>query len=137
MYNFPVWREPPVRDWLFDPERSFAVPGLMQKLRRLCQALDIDVGSIGGPEWPAMWMTIGVLLAYKHGGLKPRGRKKMQSPGARIDVEVVKAIEYVAEKRGLSFDDLLPLGIEWATQQGQLTPADRTTDPKRLNRVKR
>jgi hypothetical protein len=136
LYNYPVWREPPVRDWLFDPERFFAIPGRKVALRRLCQKLHIEPVSTAGPEWLGMWATIGALLAYEHGGLKPRGRKKIQNAGSRIDIELVKAIEDVAEKRNLSFEYLLPLGIKWAHERRQLTPADRTTDIKRLKRVK-
>jgi hypothetical protein len=84
-----------------------------------------------------MWATIGVLLAYEHCGLKHRGRKKTQAPGNRTDIEIVEAIEYVAQKRNLSFEHLLPYAIRWAQESGKLTPAaDRTTDPKRLRRVK-
>jgi hypothetical protein len=138
LYNYPVWREPPVRDWLFHPERFFAIPGRKVALRRLCQRLQIEPVYTAGPEWLGMWAAIGALLAYEHGGLKPRGRKQSQAPGSPIDVNLVKAIEYVARKRSLPFEDLLPDGIRWAHESGKLTPAaDRTTDPKRLRRVKR
>jgi hypothetical protein len=44
----------------------------------------------------------------------------------------------VAQKRKLPFEHLLPYGIRWAQESGKLTPtADRTTDRKRLKRVKR
>jgi hypothetical protein len=139
LYNYPVWREPPVRDWLFEPERFFlAVPGRTAALRRLCKKLRIDPVSTAGPEWLGMWATIGVLLAYEHCGLKPRGPKKAQTPRSRNDIEIVEAIEYVAQKRKLPFEHLLPYGIRWAQESGKLTPtADRTTDRKRLKRVKR
>src|SRR5262245_3617161 len=137
MYNFPVWREPPVRDWLFHPERSCAAPGRKHALRRLCHRLDIEPVLTGGAEWLGMWATIGVLLAHEHGGLKPRGRKKMQRPGARIDVEIVKMVEDVADKLNLPFEAVLPRGIEWASRRGKLALADRSTDSKRLKRVKR
>jgi hypothetical protein len=137
LYNYPVWREPPVRDWLFEPEGFFAVPGRKAALRRLCEKLGIDPVFSAGPEWLGMWATIGVLLSHEHGGLKPRGRKKTQAPGSRIDVEIVEAIDYVAQKRSLSFEHLLPYGIQWAQEEEKLAPADRTTDRKRLKRVKR
>ena len=138
LYNYPVWREPPVRDWLFHPERFFAVRGQKAALCRLCQKLQIEPVFTAGPEWLGMWATIGALLAYEHGNLKSRGRKKSSTPGNQTDVQVVEAIEYVAQKRNLSFDELLPDGIRWAQETGKLTSyADRTTDAKRLKRVKR
>src|SRR5262245_63676131 len=117
LYNYPVWREPPVRDWLFHPERFLAVPGRKEALLRLCQKFHIEPVFTAGPEWLGMWATIGVLLAYEHGGLKPRGRKKTKAPGNRTEVQLVEAIEYVAQKRNLPFEDLLPHGIQWAREK--------------------
>jgi hypothetical protein len=128
----------PVRAWLLHSEHFFAVPGRKEAFRRLCQKLRIEPVFNAGPEWFGMWATIGVLLAYEHGGLKPRGPKKSQTPRNRIDIELVEAIEYLVEKRNLSFEHLLPFGIKRARQLKKLTAhADRTTDIKRLKRVKR
>ena len=131
------WVKVPVRDWPHHPEHFFAAPERAEALRQLCQKLNIEPIFTAGTAWLGMWATIGALLAYEHGGLKRRGPKTAQTPRSRKDIEIVEAIEYVAQKRKLPFEHLLPYGIRWAQESGRLTPSDRTTDPKRLKRVKR
>jgi hypothetical protein len=121
---------------LFAPQFLLESEEFRKALVGLCNKLGIPPILHAGPDWFAMWATIGVLLALKHGGLKRRGRKRSAVPGKRIDLKVIKVAERVAEKRGLKFDDVLPDSIKVAQQRGHLVPADRTTHRKRILRAK-
>jgi hypothetical protein len=136
LYAYTGYPGPRILSILSAPQTLLESEEFRKTLVKLCNKLGIPPILHAGPDWVAMWATIGVLLAYKHGGLNRRGRKKLAAPGARIDLDVIRIAETVAVKHGLKFDDVLKLSIKEAQRRGHLVSADRTTHRKRIVRAK-
>jgi len=130
--------------FLDNAESYLSNPNYRKKLIRVCEKYGISPQLEPGKEHIQMWAEIGAALAEEHEGFakQPRGRRKgtagkPERDEFKSDADVVMFFEQCAQEWGLSFDEVIKKGVEWAEDSVKIEyPLDPRVNLKRLKRVK-